>query len=49
MTGTPWETFKFGVFFGMGFIVAYGVLMLIIMLLNIILSGAAGHRLEMPR
>jgi len=36
----PWEQFKFGVFMGMGLIVAYGVLQLILLILGIILSGA---------
>lgn len=46
MGGTPWEQFKFGLFFGLGFIIAYGVLMLIVILFNIITSGAgAGHHL----
>lgn len=38
-----WEQFKFGVFFGMGLIVAYGVLRLILMIIELILSGA-GHQ-----
>jgi len=42
-----WEQFKFGVFFGMGLIVAYGVLKLLVMIIGLILSGA-GH-IEAPK
>lgn len=43
MPGTPWEQFKCGVFFGMGLIIAYGVLLLILLLVNIVLAGASTH------
>ncbi len=35
-----WEDFKFGVGFGMGLIVAYGVLRLILLIVELVLSGA---------
>ncbi len=35
-----WEDFKFGVGLGMGLIVAYGVLRLILLIIEIIASGA---------
>lgn len=35
-----WEDFKFGVFLGMGLIVAYGVLRLILLIIELVLSGA---------
>ncbi len=34
-----WEDFKFGVGLGMGLIVAYGVLKLILFILELIMSG----------
>ena len=34
MPSTPWEQFKFGLFFGMGLCVAFGVLYLIILILT---------------
>ena len=39
MPGSPWEQFKFGVFMGMGLIVSYGVLLLILWLINMIGAG----------
>ena len=47
MPSSPWELLKAGLFFGMGLIVAYGVLQLIILILGIILSGA-GHSVKLP-
>ncbi len=44
---TAWEQFKWGIFVGMGLIVAYGVLKLLVMIIGLILSGA-GH-LEAPK
>ncbi len=35
-----WEDFKFGVGVGMGLIVAYGVLKLILIVVGIVMSGA---------
>lgn len=35
-----WEDFKFGVFLGMGLIVAYGVLRLLLLVIGLVLSGA---------
>lgn len=39
-----WEDFKFGVGLGMGLIVAYGVLKLILLIVEMVLSGAARHQ-----
>jgi hypothetical protein len=38
--GKAWEDLKFGLFFGMGFICAYGLLRLILWLIGMIASGA---------
>lgn len=37
-----WEDFKFGLGFGMGLIVAYGVLKLFLLIIEFVLAGA-GH------
>lgn len=41
-----WEDFKFGLGLGMGLIVAYGLLRLIVWVLGMLLSGA--HRDLLP-
>lgn len=43
-----WEDFKFGVFLGMGLIVAYGVLKLILLIIEMVLSGAGQHMKSLP-
>lgn len=35
----PWQTIKFGVFLGIGLIAAYGVIRLVLWLLNMIFGG----------
>lgn len=39
MISGAWEQFKFGLFMGMGLICAYGLLMLIVWLINAIAAG----------
>ena len=41
MNGGWWGQIKFGLFFGIGFILAIGVLKLALWLINMIASGAA--------
>ncbi len=40
MGTSAWEQFKFGLFFGMGLLCAYGLLRLILLLINTV-AGAA--------
>lgn len=40
MNTGAWGNFLFGLFFGLGFICAYGVLLLVVWLVNMIASGA---------
>ncbi len=49
MLAKMWNDFLFGVGLGMGLIVAYGVLKLILMILELILSGAGQHNLHVPK
>ncbi len=41
------EDIKFGIGLGIGLLIAYGVLRLVVWLLNMVLSGAP-HQLHMP-
>jgi hypothetical protein len=36
MPSSAWEQFKFGLFFGIGFLCAYGLMVLIVFLVNAI-------------
>ncbi len=46
--GKLWEDFKFGVGLGMGLIVAYGVLKLILLIIELIMSGVHGGGPRLP-
>ncbi len=46
--GKLWEDFKFGVGLGMGLIVAYGVLKLILLIIALIMSGVHGGGPRLP-
>ena len=43
-----WEDFKFGVGLGMGLIVAYGVLKLVLLIIELVMSGVHGGPPKLP-